>query len=153
MTSKIVRLAKEHLPTVAELERQCFPEPWSEHALELFLEENAVAMVSVTDDGTVLGYGSMLFVPDEGQLVNLAVLSTARRQGIGKQILSSLIEEAKSRGTKTIALEVRVSNAAAIALYERLGFRSVGIRKRFYRRPVEDAAVMICDLSQKSLDI
>ena len=152
MTPKIVRLTKEHLPAVAELERQCFPEPWSEHALELFLGENAVAMVAV-DGGTVLGYGSMLFVPGEGQLVNLAVLSTARRQGIGKQILSSLIEEAKNRGAETISLEVRVSNAAAIALYEGFGFRSVGIRKRFYRQPVEDAAVMICDLSRKSPEI
>ena len=153
MTSKIVRLAKEHLPAVAELERQCFPEPWSERALELFLEENAVAMVAISDDGTVLGYGSMLFVSDEGQLVNLAVLSTARRQGIGKQILASLIEVAKKRGAETIALEVRVSNAAAIALYENFGFRSVGIRKRFYRQPVEDAAIMLCDLSKTSPEI
>lgn len=151
--TEIVRLTKEHLPAVAELERQCFPEPWSEHALELFLEGNAFAVVSVSETGTILGYGSMLFVPDEGQLVNLAVLSSARRQGIGKQILLALIEEAKTRGTKTISLEVRVSNAAAIALYEHLGFRSVGIRRHFYRRPVEDAAVMICDLSQKSFEI
>lgn len=151
--TEIVRLAKEHLPAVAELERQCFSEPWSEHALELFLEENAVAMVSVSDDGTILGYGSMLFVPDEGQLVNLAVLPTARRQGIGKQILSALIEEAKTRGAETISLEVRVSNAAAIALYEHFGFRSVGIRRHFYRQPVQDAAVMVCDLSAKSPEI
>ena len=151
--TEIVRLAKEHLPAVAELERQCFSEPWSEHALELFLEENAVAMVSVSDDGTILGYGSMLFVPDEGQLVNLAVLPTARRQGIGKQILSALIEEAKTRGAETISLEVRVSNAAAIALYEHFDFRSVGIRRHFYRQPVQDATVMVCDLSAKSPEI
>ena len=151
--TEIIRLAKEHLPAVAKLERQCFSEPWSEHALELFLEENAVAMVSVSDDGTILGYGSMLFAPDEGQLVNLAVLPTARRQGIGKQILSALIEEAKTRGAETISLEVRVSNAAAIALYEHFGFRSVGIRRHFYRQPVQDAAVMVCDLSAKSPEI
>ena len=153
MNEKIVRLAKEHLPAVAELERQCFAEPWSVHALELFLGEDAVAFAALSEKGEPVGYGGMLLVPDEGQVLNLAVHPKARRQGIGSRILAALLEEAKKCGSKSVSLEVRVSNRTAIGLYEHFGFRSVGIRRHFYRHPAEDALVMVCDLSALPSDM
>lgn len=138
----VERIEREHLVAVAELERLCFAEPWSEKALELLLGELATGFVCGCD-GRVLAYGGMLIAPDEGQITNVAVHPNARRQGLGKTIVDALTEEAHTRGLEQISLEVRVSNLAAITLYERAGFTVAGRRKNFYRHPTEDALVMI----------
>ena len=136
------RIARAHLFQVAELEALCFSEPWSEKSLELLLGETATGFVCVRD-GRVLAYGGMLIAPDEGQITNVAVHPDARREGLGRAIVDALIDEARARGLEQISLEVRVSNLAAIALYERAGFAIAGKRKNFYRRPTEDALVML----------
>ena len=138
----VERIEREHLVAVAELERLCFAEPWSEKALELLLGELATGFVC-RRDGHILAYGGMLIAPDEGQITNVAVHPDARRQGLGKTIVDALTEEARARGLEQISLEVRVSNQAAITLYERTGFEVAGRRKSFYRRPTEDALVML----------
>lgn len=139
---KPVRIERTHLSEVAELEALCFSEPWSEKSLELLLGETATGFVCVRE-GRVLAYGGMLIVPDEGQITNVAVHPDARRGGLGRAIVDAMIDEARARGLEQISLEVRVSNLAAIALYERAGFTVEGRRKGFYRRPVEDALVML----------
>ncbi len=139
-------LTREMIPAVAEIERLCFAEPWSEHALELYLGNGAFAMAALAESGTAVGYGGILLAPDEGQILNLAVRPEARRQGAGSAILSALLDEARKRELESVSLEVRVSNQAAIALYKRFGFAVAGTRKRFYRRPAEDALVMVCKL-------
>lgn len=139
-------LTRETIPAVAEIERLCFAEPWSERALELYLGNGAFAMAAFAEGGAAVGYGGMLLAPDEGQILNLAVRPEARRQGVGSAILSALLDEAKRRELELVSLEVRVSNQAAIDLYQRFGFAIAGTRKRFYRRPAEDALVMICKL-------
>lgn len=137
-----VRLTREQLAEVAALERLCFSEPWSETALELLLTETAVGLVCL--DGTrVLAYGGMLWAPDEGQITNVAVHPDARRRGCAKAILAAFDTLAREHHAEQIALEVRASNQAAIALYEGDGYKIVGKRKNFYRAPREDALIMI----------
>lgn len=138
-----VRITKAHLDSVAEIERLCFSEPWSARALELLLDETQAVGFVCERDGTVQAYGGMLITPFDGQITNIAVHPNARRQGLGGAILLSLLEEAARRALESVSLEVRISNTAAIALYERYGFTAVGRRKNFYRAPTEDALVML----------
>ena len=139
---RVVRIKPSHLSEIAALEALCFSEPWSEGALELLLCESATGFVCLCD-GRVQAYGGMLIAPDEGQITNVAVHPEARRMGLGRAIVDALINEARARGLEQISLEVRVSNLAAIALYEKVGFAVEGRRKNFYRRPTEDALVML----------
>ena len=137
-----VRIERAHLSQIAELEALCFSDPWSEKSLELLLGELATGFVCVRE-GRVLAYGGMLIAPDEGQITNVAVHPDARRGGLGRAIVDALIEDAYARGLEQISLEVRESNHAAITLYERTGFAVAGKRKNFYRRPTEDALIML----------
>ncbi len=146
----VERICAAHLFEVAELERLCFAEPWSEQALALLLTEDAVGYVCVRD-GHVFAYAGMLIAPFEGQVTNVAVHPDARRQGLGRRVTKALIRDAEEHGLEQIALEVRASNAAAIALYESLGFAVAGRRKNFYRRPAEDALVMLKPISKSLL--
>ena len=143
-------VAREHLPGIAALEALCFAEPWSEKALELLLGDNAAGAVCL-QQGRVLAYAGILFVPGEGQITNVAVHPEERGRGYGKAVLFRLVEEASKReDCEQISLEVRVSNVSAIGLYEGMGFETVGLRKRFYRNPSEDALVKIKTLTPKS---
>lgn len=139
---RVTRLEPWMLASVAELERDCFAEPWSENALSLLLGDTAVGYACVSD-GHVLAYGGMLIAVDEGQITNIAVRADTRRNGCGRAILSALEQDAKERGLAMISLEVRASNAAAIALYESFGYQTAGVRRGFYRQPREDALVML----------
>lgn len=137
-----VRMAREHLSAVAELERLCFSEPWSENALELLLTEAATGYVVLLEE-RVIAYGGMMTVPGEGQITNIAVHPEHRRKGCGRAVVDALLSEARAHGAEQVSLEVRESNRAAAALYERAGFFVAGRRKRFYRNPTEDAFVML----------
>lgn len=139
---KPVPLTREHLAAVAELETAVFAEPWSEKALELLLSGEAFG-VACLQNGGVLAYGGVLIAVDEGQVTNIAVHPDHRRQGLGRAVLTALIEDAKAKGLVQLSLEARVSNVAAIALYESMGFETLGRRKNFYRHPAEDALVMV----------
>ena len=145
---KVMQMTEAHLGEVAELERLCFGEPWSENALRLLLGDAAIGFVCMEAD-RVAAYGGMLFAPDEGQVTNVAVHPDFRRRGMGARIVEAFVEEAKRRELEQISLEVRVSNAAAIGLYQRFGFDAAGVRKRFYRNPSEDAAVMLLNLQDQ----
>ena len=139
----IERLTSDRFFEVAELEGLCFSLPWSEKALELLVFDKNVAFVALdSDTGRVAAYGGMLTVLDEGQITNIATHPDYRRKGIGERVVLSLIEYAEREGIKFISLEVRESNRAAIALYEKLGFLQAGIRKNFYTSPRENGIVM-----------
>ena len=94
------------------------------------------------ETGEVLGYAGMEFVCGEGYLDNVAVFPKARRQGAGRALVGALLTYAKAHGGSFVTLEVRPSNAAAIALYESLGFAEAGRRRHFYRDPMEDALLL-----------
>lgn len=137
------RLEKTDLPGAAELERLCFSEPWSENALALLTDGIQAVGACVREDGRAVAYGGMMIAPGEGQITNIAVHPDYRRRGAGAAILERLIAEAGERNLGQIVLEVRESNEGAIRLYRRKGFETVGIRKNFYRKPTEDALIMV----------
>ncbi len=141
---KIVRMEKRHIPALAALEKTCFSTPWTEAGLAAELtKDTAVFFVAEREEtGEVLGYAGMEFVCGEGYLDNVAVFPKARRQGAGKALVGALLTYAKAHGGSFVTLEVRPSNAAAIALYESLGFAEAGRRRHFYRDPMEDALLL-----------
>lgn len=141
----VTRLTEAHLADVAELERLCFAEPWSVNALTYLLSSAALGVVCVLE-GKAIAYGGMTLAPFEGQVTNIAVHPAHRRRGYGAAIVGELIRRAREASCEQISLEVRASNRGAIALYEGLGFETVGRRKNFYRSPVEDALVMVKNL-------
>ncbi|MBQ6570373.1 MAG: ribosomal protein S18-alanine N-acetyltransferase [Clostridia bacterium] len=138
-----------HIDDLAEIERACFSEPWSREGIAAELSNpNAVFYVAV-QDGKAVGYGGMHHIVDVCYIANIAVLPEARRCGIGKKLLTALCDYAKEAGAAEITLEVRQSNRAAIDLYVKMGFETVGKRKDFYKKPTEDANIMtknICNI-------
>lgn len=141
MNMEIVQVTKAHLPQIAALEKQCFAEPWSLQALELYLGKQAVAFAATAGE-TLLGYVGLFLAPGEGQITNLAVFPEYRRQGVAKALLTRLLREAGQRNLSSLSLEVRASNTPAVRLYQSFGFAVAGTRKSFYRHPAEDALVM-----------
>ena len=141
----VEKLTAAHLARVAELEKHCFSEPWSEKALELLLTDGAYGAVCLEGE-CIVAYGGVLWAPFEGQITNIATHPNARRCGYGAAVLEHLIQEATKRGCEQLSLEARVSNLPAIALYERYGFLKMGVRRGFYKHPTEDAYVMCLPL-------
>lgn len=136
-----------HLPALAAIERACFRAPWSEQALR---EELGKGIFLVAERaGAAVGYVGCQTVLDEGYITNVAVLPAARRQGVARALLGALTEQAARQGLAFVTLEVRASNAPAIALYEGAGFRPAGVRRRFYTQPTEDAVLMTLRLGQE----
>jgi len=132
----------EDVKAVAKLEAEIFSMPWSERA---FLEEvgRRDRLFVVTYVGEQLaGYCGLIPSFDEGDITNVAVSPEMRRKGIAEKMLSVLMKWGGEMGVTDFTLEVRKSNAGAIALYEKLGFVSEGIRKNFYQKPLEDAVIM-----------
>ncbi len=130
-----------HIAALADIERLCFSEPWSADALRQELTNPCARFFSALCDGVPVGYIGCLVAAGEGDITNVAVHPDFRRRGIAGQLIARLTEEARREGVTQIHLEVRASNAAAMALYEGRGFCPVGRRPRFYRRPVEDAVL------------
>ena len=139
----IERLTSENISGVAELEELCFSLPWSKKALELLCNGENVGFVALDGEKRVVAYGGMVCVLDEGQITNIAVHPDFRRRKIGEQIVSALLGYGEEKEISLYSLEVRESNQAAISLYQKLGFISVGNRKNFYSNPTENAIIMI----------
>lgn len=140
-----VRVERAHLRAIAALEKEAFVHPWSEESLELLCTDTAIGFVLM--DGTrAVAYGGMMCVAGEGQITNIATSPDYRRQGLAAKVVEALIGTARERGFYEISLEVRESNAPAIALYEKFGFMAMGKRPRFYTSPVEAAIVMVLSL-------
>ena len=135
---------------LAALERICFSDPWSENAFRAELD-NPGARFTVAQDGagTVLGYLGLHYVLDEGYIANIAVDPLFRRQGIGSALLDDAADFARQAGLAFLTLEVRQSNLGAQALYRRHGFCPAGVRKNYYRDPVEDAILMTRKLTEE----
>ena len=144
---RAVRVTAAHLAGIAKLEALVFAEPWSESALALLLTEQALGFVCLDDAATPIAYVGMLTVLDEGQITNVVTHPDHRRRGLADCLLEALLAEARARGLTTLSLEVRESNVAAVALYQKHGFFVAGKRNNFYKNPREHALVMLCNLS------
>ncbi len=137
------RLAYSDLPGVISIERRSFPAPWSLAMFVLELSKPSGICLVATEGDELLGYLVCSRYDRVWHLMNVAVSPDRRRQGVASRLISQLIEEAG--GELPFTLEVRVSNREAIAMYERLGFRSAGVRPRYYQDNGEDALIMWLD--------
>lgn len=144
MSVKIVPMTADHLEELEKLERICFSRPWSRKMLAEELENQCAAFLVAEDSvsGRVLGYAGLMVVADEGYITNVAVFPEYRWQGIAAQILQVFVQFAEANRLAFLTLEVRPSNAAAIALYQGFGFEEVGRRKNYYDLPKEDALIL-----------
>ena len=139
---KFRRMTKDDADAVAELELKCFAMPWSR--ADFFREvknELAEYVVGVLDK-KIVAYAGAWVSFDQAEVMHVAVTPELRGQGVGTILFGELIKAVKERGAKSITLEVRPSNTAAIKLYENFGLRSVGRRKNYYRDNDEDALIM-----------
>ena len=138
----IVPMDRGHIPQIAALERECFSTPWSENMLsDALFDPKASFIVAEDGEGGVLGYAGLQVVLDEGYIDNIAVEEAARRHGVGDALLDVFCRFGEVN-LAFLTLEVRASNQAAIALYEKHGFTQAGLRKNYYDKPREDAVLM-----------
>ena len=139
-----IRLATvDDAQSIYDIEQQSFSVPWSLESVLAELEgaDNKLYMV-ICEDEHIVGYAGAWLVYDEGQITNIAIHPEHRRAGYGSKMTRKLTQMLRKQGMKHIFLEVRVSNIAAQAMYRRLGFTAVGVRKQFYSDPVEDGLIM-----------
>lgn len=143
MQLNIRKAMPSDVKTLAELDRICFAAPWSEASFfeEINHNERALYIVGETE-GRIVAYAGLWCIIDEGHITNVAVHPDYRRRSIGKTILKALLDTAEAGGIVAETLEVRPSNTAAIALYDRFGFRKEGVRKGYYEDNGEDALIM-----------
>ena len=140
---KIVPMNADHLESLERLERICFSRPWSRKMLAEELENQCAAFLVAEDAaGNVLGYAGLLVAADEGYITNEALFTEKRRRGIAGQLLQVFLNFAEANHLAFLTLEVRPSNAAAIALYQGFGFQEAGRRKNYYDLPKEDALIL-----------
>ncbi len=139
---EIRRMQMGDLGDVAAMEREMFSRPWSREGFAASLNAKNTIFLTARLLGEAVGYCGMIFCMGEAEITNVAVRETARRQGVASAMLRELVRLGAERGVQTFFLEVRKSNAPAIALYEKQGFAPCGIRKNFYEQPREDACVM-----------
>lgn len=135
-------MTKKDIQAVSVIEKISFSVPWSKKSIEEFFGQSNSVFLVAEEFGKVVGYVGMYQVLNEGNITNVAVIPGYKGIGVGENLMRDVINEAKKLGVKSMTLEVRESNEAAINLYLKLGFESVGVRKKFYEKPVEDAIIM-----------
>lgn len=140
----IEKMQDNDIPEVAGIEASVFSMPWSEKGFQDALKQDTIFVVA-KHGNHVVGYCGMYCSFEEGEITNVAVSPEVQNQGIGKKIISGLLKIASEKNINRIVLEVRVSNDYAIKLYRDFGFQKIGIRKGFYERPREDAAIMVLE--------
>lgn len=143
---QIVPMRVSDLPAVHSIERASFDSPWPADAYRSELETNRLAQYLVVRVGDeIAGYGGMWLMVDEAHIITFAIHSLWRRQHIGDRLLLALLDVAIDAGAHEATLEVRLSNLPARRLYEKFGFRPVGLRPRYYSDNGEDALIMTTD--------
>lgn len=144
-------MTSEDVAQAVDIENQNFSRPWKkEDFLDSLLLADTLFIVAQDEESEeIQGYCGCYQSFEEGNITNVAVKDSVRRQGIAFGMLNAVLEKGRKRGISRFFLEVRVSNLPAIMLYEKLGFQTAGIRKDFYVEPVENAWVMVLDQEQK----
>ena len=138
----ITKMTQCHIPQIAELEKLCFHDPWSENSITSELDNKLSCWLVALDKDQVVGYVGSQTVLGETDMMNIAIHPDYRKQGIASALINALIETLKERGSHSLMLEVRSSNEPAKSLYFKIGFESVGIRRNYYRNPKEDALIL-----------
>ncbi len=138
----IRRMEEGDLDQVCAIEEETFSMPWSRKSFQDTISYYHTLFLVAELDGEIAGYCGCYQSLEEAEITNIAVRRQLRGHGIGRRLLTELMRLGKEQGAFAYTLEVRVSNQAAIHLYESLGFVSFGIRKNFYEKPREDAMIM-----------
>lgn len=138
---------KEDLEIIVAIEQRVFPFPWSMSDFQKCLDDNHYCY-TYTEDREIIAYGILYLKQAEGHLVNLCVEPEYQRQGIGSLLLSHLLTLARQDSIISIILEVRPSNFSALCLYQKFGFKEIGIQKDYYfkEKGFENAVVMALNL-------
>ena len=143
----ITEMKEQHVQQIAELEKMCFHDPWSENSIASELNNRLSLWFVAVQEEQVIGYVGSQTVLGETDMMNIAVHPNHRKHGVGTELIEHLIEALALRGSHSLMLEVRISNEAAISVYKKLGFTEVGCRKNYYRNPKEDALILRKELS------
>ena len=139
------RMTLADAEAVHAIEVETFPEPWSLQSFQKEMTRNACARYIVAEeDGAVLGYAGAWLILDEGHITNVAVTKSRRGEGIGEALMRALMQYAANMGVQYMTLEVRKTNLIAQALYRKLRFIQLGVRKRYYEDNGEDALLYVC---------
>jgi ribosomal-protein-alanine N-acetyltransferase len=143
LTVRIQPMRRRHLRGVIKIENQVYPRPWTIGVFhgEIGIRDGSRCYIVARVDGTIVGYAGLMFGVDEAHVTNIAVDPAWHRHKIGTRLLLALARQARAAAARHLTLEVRVSNKAAQAMYQRFGFAPAGIRPKYYEN-VEDAIVM-----------
>lgn len=143
---RIEELKPHDLDEIIAIEQVSFPTPWPRQVFDMELNSSRSYKRVSKVNGTVVGYIIAWKIHDEVHILNLAVHPDHRRKGIGRGLLIDCLRHFSRKGIRSAILEVRVRNQDAIRLYERIGFRSIGLRRKYYSDTGEDALVMKLDV-------
>lgn len=138
----IRRMKESDIPEVARLEKEIFPDPWSEGAISETFEQEQTLLLVAYEDRKLIGYLILYFVLEEGEIARIAVIPECRRQGVGARMLLELEDLCEDNGITKLLLDVRESNETAISFYTSYGFVQDGVRRDFYSDPQEDGILM-----------
>lgn len=140
------RLCKERAEEAARIEELCLDTAWSVAQIAEAAEREDTLYLAATEEGDLCAVASAVFSLYEGMVENVAVHPNHRRRGIGERLMALIEEEGARRGVERLCLEVASRNSGAIAMYEKSGYKTAGVRKGFYARQKDDALVMIKEL-------
>lgn len=135
-------MTREDIQKVYQVELACFSTPWSLESFEDVFSYKGNYYLVAEEGEEILGFIGLIAVLGEGDITNVAVHPSYRRQGIGDALVSAMLTLAKEQEIGKIMLEVRVSNVGAIHLYEKYGFSYLCTREKYYQKPTEDANIM-----------
>lgn len=150
---QIQSLTLADLPGIQALQAACFEKHWSETQLTAYLSNKLGCCFGLWQGGHLAGYALFTCVLDEAELQQIAIAPASQRMGLAGCLLTAAQQQLASRGIHRVLLEVRASNAAALGLYQRLGYQHDGVRKGYYPGPEgrEDARLMSCDITDSAI--
>lgn len=140
----ITKANHSDVPEIVEIENESFTCPWSAKSFTEAIESEQITVYAAkdADTGAICGFSCIAVVDSEAEILNIAVGKACRERGTGSALMTAMLDRASSSGVTDFYLEVRESNAPARHLYEKFGFVKLGLRKKYYEKPVEDAIVM-----------
>lgn len=138
----IREMSLKDIEQVSCIEESIFSIPWSKTSFEDSMNSKNTLFLIAEKENEIAGYLGMYLFGEEADISNVAVSKTHRRQRIARMLLEKGLIQMKERGVKNVTLEVRETNIPAIRLYESMGFQEAGIRKNYYKEPVENALIM-----------
>ena len=138
----ITKMTQDHVSQIAEIEKICFNDPWSENSISSELNNRLSCWLVALEEDMVAGYVGSQTVLGETDMMNIAVHHNYRNRGVAMDLIQALIAALTEQGSHSLMLEVRSSNEPAKNLYRKLGFEAVGIRRNYYRNPKEDALIL-----------